>query len=284
MITSVKWQLSVCRYALFIIFTLSLPAYAEPSEGMRYKTLSDVMDEYMRTKDPAWLIENIGEPDEKDPKYSGYTLWRWKTQYRSTNRKKVPCQQIFIIENSSNRIVGWRTNCLPEVPGEIYGEIAKTTPIPKIVTPEPILVELRKEDLARAKAKAEAEKAADAARMRNPTFSDWLASLIGQSEEKVFTLIGSPKQSQRLSNENTVNTYSLRWEEQEFDQAEYIAWEEGWGPNFGGMVTYKGSCGYSIAFKSGKVVGYDGGSCKDYPYTRGKPIHYKTPVAPWSTF
>ena len=282
--TSLRRLFVVCLYAFFGFFMICLPAYASPSEGMRYKTLSDVMDEYMRTKTPASLVESIGEPKEKDPKYRGYSLWRYRTEYRRSGREKVPCQQLFIIENSSNRIVGWRTDCEPNVPKEMYGEIAATTPIPDIVTPEPILAELRKQEKAQAQAKAEAERAAEAAKTRLPTFSDWLATLIGQSEEKIFSTVGAPTKTQNLSSGKTINVYVTRWNASSYSYVDHIAWNEGWGNKVSGVTYSTKSCSFSLSFQAGKVAGYNGGDCQDFSGNLGKPLPYKTPVAPWSTY
>ena len=274
-ISSFRHLLGICLYAFFGFFMICLPAYAAPSEGMRYKTLADVMDDYMRTKTPAWLIKSIGEPDEKDTKYKGYSIWRW-----FTNSPKQ-CQESFVIENSSNRIVGWQTDCNPKTPDKNFGEISAATPIPERVIPESIRIEHRRQQKASDEARA---KAAEEAKTRKATFPDWLASLIGQSEEKIFMSLGAPHKTQNLSPGKMMNFYVAKWETSSYSQADLIAWVEGWGSRVGGMTYSKQSCTYSLSFSAGKVVGYDGTDCKTYPNAIGLTIPYKTPVAPWSTY
>lgn len=253
---SVIKNMSVSRLALALVLTLSLSSCATtptPAAGQRFKTLADVMDDIMRTKDSAWITANLGEPDKKDKQYPGYVVWRWNTEYGSGNTKlKIPCVQNFALD-TKGLLVGWSSDCAVNTPNKMYGETAATTPIPQAVIPASIATTAR----------ANADKKLS----RPATFADYLATQVDKTEEQIHSWYKDVSSTDKLSNGKVVKTY-------------YIEWSRG---NI--YVQYDYSCKFSLSFLNGKVVGYDAGNCKNaWPQTVADTfVHYKTPEAPWST-
>ncbi|KEY58462.1 hypothetical protein [Serratia sp. DD3] len=246
----------VSGLALALLLTLSQSSHAATSTlaaGQRFKTLADVMDNIMRTKDSAWLRANLGEPDKKDTQYPGYVVWRWNTAHRSENTKReIPCVQNFALD-TKGQLVGWSSDCAVNTPDKMYGEIAATAPIPKPVVPAGIAAATR----------ANADKEIS----RSATFADYLATKVGKTEEQIHIWYKDVSSIDKLSNGKVVKTY-------------YIEWSTG-----DVVISFDYDCKFSLSFLNGKVVGYDAGNCKDaWPeIVAGTFVHYRTPEAPWST-
>lgn len=242
---------------LLLSLVLSASAIAAPANGQRFKTLADVMDDIMRTKNADWVKKNLGEPSAIDKQYPGYIVWRWNTTYRDKIGPKTPCSQIFALD-MNNKLVGWNTDCLKDTPAEIYGETSATTPIPQPVVPTAIAEIV-------AKKRAADIAAEEAIRTRPATYADYLASFIGASEEKVYTEHRNIASTDKLANGKVVKTYDgkLRYSNAFGDSSYYY-------------------CKYSLSFLGGKVVGYDAGDCYNKDIVPDMNVHYKTPKAPWN--
>lgn len=243
-------KLFFCSILLFA-FMLGNSAFAAPAKGMRYKTLPDVLDEIMQTKDLEWLKQNLGEPAEQDNQYPKYTILRWKAQ-----KEKTDCKQAFAI-SKENKIMGWSTNCPVSTGNKAYGEISANTPIPKSVIPEEIaqVMKQRKEQI---------EAEANAKLTRQGTYADWLHSYIGKSEEEVYVQHKDLSSSETLHSGKVVKTYFVQYSKVHgFDTVGY-------------------TCKYSLSFVEGTVVGYDAGNCGDESLVRKYDVPYNTPPAKWS--
>ena len=242
---------TIMAFAAITFFTLVLAgtAMAEPAKGMRYKTLADVMDETMRTKDLAWLTKNLGKPEETDTQYPGHTVLRWKARNETAD-----CKQAFAI-SSDNTIVGWSSNCPAGLGNKAYGEVSATTPIPKPVFPEAI---------ARAIQERQGQTDAESRATRKGTFADLLHSYMGKSEEEVYVDHKRLSSSETLHSGKVVKTYSRSYiKVHGFDEVKY-------------------TCQYSFSFLKGNVVGYDAGNCDDNILVKNYTVPYSTPSAKWS--
>ncbi len=260
---ALKSQFSLC----LLIFTLVLLSFCVQNSiaaqaGYRDKTLSDVMDEIMRTKDSAYVKNSLGAP-HTEKTVGAYQVWYWNASYKQKN-KTIPCTQVFMIQGK--KIVGWDTDCNREAKNSMYGEIAANIPVPAAVIPEKIAIAIINEK------NKQKEELAFAGRSRKMSWGDYLFAEIGKNEEQVYTRHKNLISSERLSNGKTIKTYEHKWSE---GGDCFFAGDAVTCPSPSAMA-----CRYGLSFKSGVVVGYDAGDCRKD--ARWGEIPYATPPAPWS--
>lgn len=244
-----------------LIGILSISSVFAASVGMREKTLADIMDETMRTKEMSYLTGKFGAASTVK-EYGKYMTFLYKT----SDNKGDTCSQVYAIESSTGNIVGWDTNCDITTGRKEYGEISSNIPIPgRVLVPE----------ITRAVAKNKAlEKIAQENTTRPMTLADFLASYVGQPEERVLTTEGfqNPQSSQRLDNGKALKKYNHNWIVDNYGTNGYYA---------GSDIK---SCTFFVTFLKGEMVGYDARPCEDKPGLKDKTktVPANQPPAPWS--
>ena len=239
--------------SLFVLMILGAQTGFAASPGKRDKTLSDVMDEIMRTKDVKYLRDELGQPDNIK-EFENYQRW----DYHIPAKRNVPaCRQAFAIEKATQKLAGWFTDCNRLTGWDKYGEIDANTPIPDPVVPK---------EISRAVAAEKAQERAqnDPNLIRRQTFADELASHMGQPEESVLTQYPNLRSSEKLDSGKTIRSYT----------------------RYGSAYE---SCQFYIFFFKGKVVGYDAERCKGSPnendhrrgFTGDVFLPKTQPYAPW---
>ena len=254
----------------------------------RNKTLSDVMQETMETKNIDYLLQTKGKP-YSITNLKTLLLYEWN---ENTKNEDDICTQMYTADRSG-KIVGWNTDCDSTTGNSSYGQTSENTPIPAPIIPKELsdffeerknrmltqinesaaesrnfLARIHEED---AKKKAAAEKAASE---RPMTFPEMLMALVGKSEEVVIT----ENSDALLSNEKLANGKTIRAYRLEYSVSRYSSLGYGYGVDY----EQRTDCKYRLIFLKEKMIGYNAGDCpNDYPkYDKRRVPKNRPPTAP----
>lgn len=264
-------------------FEPDTPKIASIEPGMRHFTYADYMDKLMHTKNIEGLVEELGEPFERDPIYEGYIVYRYNMKYKLVETEVLineRCKMLFVTENppKNGAIIGWQTDCdLGRENGIMHadaimeldqknGVLPIDQPIPQAVIPEAF------------------KAAIEASKTRPETFPDFLHSYLGKSQQEIAmdkNFEDRLVKTEELTASNmVVETYTASWIGQEFHEDELIAFYEGWGLYPNGMVDIELTCPFTFYYSNGIAVGYDGENCKEFIF-EGRTVPLNSKEAPW---
>ncbi len=233
----------------------------------RNKTLSDVMQETMETKNIDYLLQTKGKP-YSITNLKTLQLYEWN---ENTKNGDDICTQMYTA-NRSGKIVGWNTDCDSTTGNSSYGQTSENTPIPAPIIPKELsdFFEERKNRmlaqinesvaeshnfLARIHEEDEKKKAAKAkaASERRLTFPEILMSMVGKSEEEVITQNSDTLISnEKLANGKTIRGYRLEY---------FISRYSNLGYGYGVDYEQRTDCKYRLIFLKEKMIGYNAGDC-----------------------